>query len=104
VYLIFAAYFFLLVGHRFAGLLPVRRLAVRAVAVALGVLHALIRTVEVHDIHGVVREDFVHQSLDDIAHRRIQTALVILRESVVLRGHRLAAGELLAPAGKAGIF
>ena len=78
--------------------------AVNAVAIALGVLHALVRTVEIHDVKRIVDEDFADQGLDDIAHWRVETALVIFCESVVLSDHRPPVGKLLGPIHKSRVL
>src|ERR1019366_4746199 len=101
---VLAADSLVLIRHGLAELLAVRGLAVCAVAVALGVLHALVGAVEIHYVERVVHQDLPHQSLDDVADRRVQAAFVIFRESVVLGGHGPAAGKLLVPVGETRVL
>ena len=94
----------ILLGYRLMECFAIGPVAVNAVAIAQGVLHALVRTVEIHDVKRIVDEDFADQGLDDIAHWRVETALVIFCESVVLSDHRPPVGKLLGPIHKSRVL
>ncbi len=93
-----------LVRHGLAEALPVGGFAVLAMAILLSHLHSLVGTVEVHDIHRVLRQHLAHQRADHVAHRRIQAAFEVAGVAVVLGGHRGAIGRAFAPLLVARIF